>query len=105
MSLGVVAFFLPYIAMFAAMIRLQREPAGPEVVRPPGGRPVAILLGWTGLATSVAAIILACVPPAGEADGRRYVIKVVGLSALLVASGVVAYAIGNARRRAVGATA
>ena len=104
-SLGVVAFFLPYIAMFAAMIRLQREPAGPEVVRPPGGRPMAILLGWTGLATSVAAIILACVPPAGEADGRRYVIKVVGLSALLVASGVVAYTIGNARRRAVGATA
>ncbi len=99
-SLGVVAFFLPYITMFAAMIRLQREPAGPEVVRPPGGRPVAILLGWTGLATSVAAILLACVPPAGEADGRRYVIKVVGLSALLVASGVLAYAIGSARRRA-----
>ncbi len=104
-SLGVVAFFLPYIAMFAAMIRLQREPAGPEVVRPPGGRPVAILMGWTGLATSVAAIVLACVPPAGEADGRRYVIKVVGLSALLVASGAVAYAIGSARRRAVGAIA
>lgn len=100
-SLGVVAFFLPYIAMFAAMIRLQREPAGPEVVRPPGGRPMAILLGWTGLATSVAAILLACVPPAGEADGRRYVIKVAGLSALLVASGAVAYAIGNARRRSV----
>jgi amino acid transporter len=104
-SLGVVAFFLPYIAMFAAMIRLQREPAGPEVVRPPGGRPVAILLGWTGLATSVAAILLACVPPPGEADGRRYVIKVVGLSALLVASGVLAWVIGNARRRAAGATA
>jgi len=101
-SLGVVAFFLPYIAMFAAMIRLQREPAGPEVVRPPGGRPVAILLGWTGLATSVAAILLACVPPPGEADGRRYVIKVVGLSALLVASGVIAWVVGNARRRAAG---
>ena len=104
-SLGVVAFFLPYIAMFAAMIRLQREPAGPEVVRPPGGRPMAILLGWTGLATSVAAILLACVPPPGEADGRRYVIKVVGLSALLVGSGVVAWVIGNARRRAGDATA
>ena len=103
-SLGVVAFFLPYITMFAAMIRLQREPAGPGVVRPPGGRPVAILLGWTGLATSVAAILLACVPPAGEADGRRYVIKVVGLSALLVASGVLAYAIGSARRRAANPT-
>jgi hypothetical protein len=62
---------------------------------------MAILLGWTGLATSVAAILLACVPPAGEAGGRRYVIKVVGLSALLVASGVVVYAIGNARRRSM----
>jgi len=103
-SLGVVAFFIPYIAMFAAMIRLQREPAGPEVVRPPGGRPVAILLGWTGLATSIAAVLLACVPPPGEEDGRRYVIKVVGLSALLVASGAVAWAIGNARRRGAKAT-
>jgi amino acid transporter len=98
-SLGVVAFFIPYITMFAAMIRLQREPAGPEVVRPPGGRPMAILLGWTGLATSVAAVLLACVPPPGEEDGRRYVIKVVGLSALLVASGVLAWVVGNARRR------
>ena len=103
-SLGVVAFFIPYIAMFAAMIRLQREPAGPEVVRPPGGRPVAILLGWTGLATSIAAVLLACVPPPGEEDGRRYVIKVVGLSALLVASGAVAWAIGKARRRGAKAT-
>jgi hypothetical protein len=53
----------------------------------------------------VAAILLACVPPPGEADGRRYVIKVVGLSALLVGSGVVAWVIGNARRRAAIATA
>jgi glutamate:GABA antiporter len=98
-SLGVVAFFLPYIAMFAAMIRLQREPAGPEVLRPPGGKPMALALGWTGLGTSIAAIVLACVPPAGEADGVRYVIKVVGLSSILVGSGVLAWVIGNARRR------
>lgn len=104
-SLGVVAFFIPYIAMFAAMIRLQREPPGPEVVRPPGGRPTAILLGWTGLATSVAAVLLACVPPPGEQDGRRYVIKVVGLSALLVGSGLLAWVVGNARRRAARTTA
>ena len=104
-SLGVVAFFIPYIAMFAAMVRLQREPAGPEVVRPPGGRPAALLLGWVGLATSVAAIVLACIPPPGEEDGQRYVIKVVGLSALLVASGVLAWVIGKARRRAGPASA
>lgn len=104
-SLGVVAFFLPYIAMFAAMVRLQREPAGPEVIRPPGGRPTAILLGYTGMLTSIAAVLLACVPPPGEEDGRRYVIKVVGLSGLLVASGVIAWVIGGARRRAAAASA
>lgn len=104
-SLGVVAFFLPYIAMFAAMIRLQREPPGPDVVQPPGGRSMSIALGWTGLATSVCAVVLACVPPPGEADGQRYVIKVVGLSGLLVASGVLAWVIGNARRRGSAASA
>ena len=69
------------------------------MVQPPGGSRTSILLGWLGLGTSVAAVVLACVPPPGETDGRRYVIKVVGLSALLVASGVVAWVIGSARRR------
>ena len=30
-SMSVIAFFIPYLFMFAAMIRLQREPAGPDV--------------------------------------------------------------------------
>ncbi len=41
---------LPYLFLFAAMIRLQREPAGQEVRRVPGGKPVAILLGLVGIA-------------------------------------------------------
>ncbi len=36
-SMGVITYFIPYLYLFAAMIKLQREPAGPEVIRVPGG--------------------------------------------------------------------
>src|SRR5262249_20870687 len=29
-SMGIISYFLPYLLMFASMIALQREPAGPE---------------------------------------------------------------------------
>ena len=38
-SMGIIAYFIPFLFMFAAMIVLQREPAGPDVMRVPGGRP------------------------------------------------------------------
>jgi amino acid transporter len=99
-NLGVVGIFLPYIAMFLAMLALQRQPAGPDVIRPPGGKPTSIVVGLLGLGTSAAAVMLACVPPAGESEPRRYVIKVVGLSLLLVGAGVLAFVVGTVRRRA-----
>jgi amino acid transporter len=94
-SLGIIAYFLPYLTMFAALIRLQREPAGPEVMRVPGGRNGAILCGAVGFATVAVSIVLAAIPPADEPHPGRYVVKVVGLSALLVAAGAVTYAIGS----------
>ncbi|MHB1863759.1 MAG: APC family permease [Gemmatimonadaceae bacterium] len=97
-SLGIIAYFLPYLTMFPALIRLQREPAGPEVMRVPGGKHAAVVCGAVGLVTSAVAIVLAAIPPADEPHPGRYVLKVVGLSALLVASGAATYAVG--RRRA-----
>src|SRR4030095_4119046 len=35
-SMGIIAYFIPFLFMFAAMIVLQREPAGPEVMSLPG---------------------------------------------------------------------
>jgi len=98
-SLGIIAFFLPYLTMFAAMVRLQREPAGPDVMRVPGGRPVAILCGLTGFLTSLIAIVLAAIPPEGEAHPGRYVAKVVGLSLLLVVAGIGTYALGSRKKQ------
>ncbi len=96
-SLGIIAYFLPYLVMFPAMIRLQREPAGPEVIRVPGGKPAAIVCGAVGFFTSAVAVVLAAIPPADEPHPDRYVLKVVGLSALLVVSGAGTYAVGRWR--------
>jgi amino acid transporter len=48
-SMGIISYFVPYLFLFGAMIRLQNTPAGSEVRRVPGGRPVAIALASVGV--------------------------------------------------------
>ena len=38
-GITVIAYFIPFLLMFAALIKLQRAPAGPDVIRAPGGPP------------------------------------------------------------------
>jgi glutamate:GABA antiporter len=97
-SMGIIAYFIPFLFMFAAMIVLQREPAGPEVMRVPGGKPVAVALASLGFFVTAVSIVLACIPPDEEPNKSLAVIKVVGLSMVLVGIGVVVYLLG--RRRA-----
>jgi amino acid transporter len=99
-GMGVVSYFLPFIYMFSAVIRLQREPTGPEVMRIPGGRPVAIILAILGLLTTMVSSILACIPPAEEPNKFFAVVKLLGSSALMVAIGAVIYWIGKSRSAA-----
>lgn len=94
-SMGVISYFLPFLYMFTAMIRLQREPAGPEVIRVPGGKRVAVLVSLLGLLTTVISIVLACIPPGDEPNKPLAVIKIVGLSALMAAIGGVIYLMGR----------
>lgn len=101
-SMGIIANFIPFLFMFAAMIRLQREPAGPEVIRVPGGSRVAIALASLGFITTAASIVLACIPPDDEPNKPLAVIKVVGASLALVGAGVAVYLAG--RRRAAQGT-
>src|SRR5262249_10902320 len=100
-SMGIIAYFIPFLYMFASMIVLQREPAGPEVIRVPGGRRVAIALAALGFVVTAISIVLACVPPDEEPNKMLAIVKVVGLSAVLVGVGALVYALG--RRRAAGA--
>jgi len=97
-SMGILSYFVPFFYMFAAVIRLQREPAGPEVRRVPGGKPVAVLLAVLGLLTTTLSSIVACIPPQDEPNKLLSVIKVVGSSLLMVGIGAVIYALGKSRR-------
>ena len=90
-GMGVVSYFLPFLYMFCAVIRLQREPAGPDVMRIPGGTPVAIMMALLGLITTTISSVLACIPPADEPHKVFAVIKLLGSSACLVGIGAVIY--------------
>jgi glutamate:GABA antiporter len=97
-SMSIISYFIPYLFMFAALIRLQREPTGPGVIRVPGGRAVAVLLAGTGLATTVVSIGLALVPAADEPNKVLAVIKVAGLTLLLVTAGALVFYHGKRRQ-------
>jgi amino acid transporter len=91
-SMSIIGAFVPFLFMFAAVIRVQRMPAGAEVLRVPGGRPAATLLGTLGFLTTLIAIVLACVPAADEPNPLLSVAKVVGLSVVMMVAGAVLYA-------------
>jgi amino acid transporter len=98
-SMGIIAYFIPFLFMFAAMIKLQPEPAGPEVIRVPGGARMAFALAALGFVTTAVSIVLACIPPDDEPNKTLAVVKVVGLSLLLVLVGVAVYVNGRRRGR------
>jgi len=96
-SMGIIAYFIPFLFMFAAMIKLQDEPAGPEVMRVPGGKHVAIALAALGFFVTAVSIVLACIPADDEPNKMLAVVKVVGASVALVAIGAVVYVAGKRR--------
>jgi amino acid transporter len=97
-GMGVISYFLPFIYMFSAVIRFQREPAGPGVMRIPGGKPVAIFLAILGLLTTLISSVLACIPPAEEQHKVLAVVKLLGSSFLMVGIGAVVYWIGKSKK-------
>jgi amino acid transporter len=98
-SMGIIAYFIPFLFMFAAMIVLQREPAAADVMRVPGGKPVAIALASIGFAVTALSIVLACIPPDDEPNKMLAVAKVVGASLALVGVGAIVYLLGRRRAR------
>jgi amino acid transporter len=90
-SMGIITYFIPYLFMFAAMIKLQNEPAGPRVMRVPGGKPAAIFFSCLGFSSTAISIVIAAIPPDAEPNKPLAVLKIVGLNVLMVAIGAVFY--------------
>jgi amino acid transporter len=98
-SMGILSYFLPYVFLFAAMIKLQNRPAGPDVRRVPGGKPVAILLASVGLLSTLLTIVLSAFPAGDDPNKPLAVAKVVGGTLLLVNTGILVFVLERRKMR------
>jgi len=98
-SMSLISYFMPYLFTFVSVLRMQRVPAGPDVIRPPGGRVTATVLASVGFTVTLASMLLACVPDAAEPNKPLAVLKVVGSMLLLVGIGQIVYMRGQRERR------
>ncbi|NYF52889.1 APC family permease [Tunturiibacter gelidoferens] len=97
-SMSIVTYFIPFVFLFLAMIRLQREPFPQGGIRFPGGRSVAVLLASVGLITTMLTIVLALVPPDDEPDKGLAIAKILGSTFLLVGAGAAVFLTAKWRR-------
>ncbi len=96
-SMGVITYFIPFLYLFAAMFKLQSEPAGADVIRVPGGKPVAYAVSIVGFVTTVLTIAVSVLPPPDEPNKPLAVFKIVGGCGAMVLIGVWLYLAGKRR--------
>lgn len=99
-SLSILTYFIPYLFLFASMMRLQREPAGPEVLRIPGKGKGAAVLAITGIVTTTLTLVLSSIPADEDPNKPLTVLKTVGATAVLIVIGVLVYR-ASARRSSI----
>ncbi len=87
-SMSIIAYFIPYLFLFASMIRLQKRPVSPDVIRVWGGRPVATALAVIGLLSTALTIVLSVIPGDDEPNKLLAVAKVLISTAVLIGIGV-----------------
>lgn len=91
-SMGIITAFVPFLFVFLSLIAVQREPARAEAMRVPGGKWAAIGLAVIGLAVTSFAIGLAMLPAADEPNKPLAVVKIIGLTAILIGAGWAVFA-------------
>jgi len=97
-SMGVITYFIPFLFIFGAMIKVQREAVGPEVMLVPGGKAMAVWLSLLGFATTSVTIVLALIPSEDEPNKSLAAAKVISLTLSLILVGVGLYARGKWKR-------
>jgi amino acid transporter len=94
-SMAIITYFIPFLFLFASMIRLQREPVAEGAVRIPGGKVVAAI----GLLTTLLTIVLSVIPAEEEPHKWLAVIKVIVSTLFLVGAGVAVYVASERKKR------
>jgi amino acid transporter len=90
-SMGIITYFIPYIFLFAAMIRVQSRPASPRAVLLPGGKWTAIPLAIMGLISTTGTIIMSLFPAEDDAHPVSSLVKILVMTFVLIAAGAGIY--------------
>jgi amino acid transporter len=89
-SMTIIWYFIPFLYLFAAAIKLRGEARVPGF-RIPGGSPAVAVLGVVGLLTTLGSIGLSLVPAEDNPNQLLALVKVVGLTLAMVGAGVWVY--------------
>ena len=91
-NLTILIYFLPYVYLFAAFLRLRTldrpMPAGADTITLPGGTAGAWLIAGCGLVTTLIAMGFVFIPPAGTGNVLNYEANLIGQTALLIGVGM-----------------
>jgi len=98
-SSTVVITMVPFLFLFASALKFRAERQTQEMVPIPGGKFTVSLAALVGLATTISAIVFAGFPADDDPNKVLAVVKVIGLTALMLLSGVAVYLLG--RRKAL----
>jgi len=99
-TLGVITYFIPYMFLFASLLKLQSQPAGENVIRIPGGKWAGRAVAAVGLLVAASAIVLSLIPSSEEPHTLLAVVKAGGITLALFAIGTWIYWAGKRRDRA-----
>jgi glutamate:GABA antiporter len=100
-SSTVVITLIPFLFLFAAALKLQGEAKTAATVPIPGGRWGISVAALIGLTTTAAAILFAGFPADDDPNKALAVIKVVGLTGIMIFSGVAIYLLGRRKATAI----
>lgn len=96
-DISVITALIPFLFLFAAVIRVQDDPIGPDAIRIPGGKPVARVVASIGFLTTLFALALSLFPSPDEPHIVLAAAKILGSTAVLVGVGMVVYRLGKSR--------
>lgn len=94
-NLTILIYFLPYLYLFAAFLRLRTIDAGmtadANTITLPGGAAGAWLIAGCGMFATVVAMGLVFVPPSGTENVLNYEANLIGQAAVLIGIGLALY--------------
>jgi amino acid transporter len=95
----IIVYFIPYLYLFAALVRLAAGPPPPGSIPVPGGRTGILAVAVVGFLTTLTACIFALMPPEGIGSVWLYEAQILGGCALLIVFGLLLYRHGRRMAR------